>query len=75
MLTDHAIPTGGQDLVWINKKKRTYQKLDFTIPADNSMQIKESKNETVLKSEKETCGTEDQKENRDNRDSVIIKIW
>ena len=41
--TDHLISTRRPDLVIINKKKeRTYRLIDFAVPADHRVKIKES---------------------------------
>ena len=39
---NHQIPTGIPDLVLINKKKRTCHPIDFIVPADHKVKIKES---------------------------------
>ena len=40
--TDHLIPARRPDLVLINKKKRTCQLVDFAVPADHRVKLKES---------------------------------
>ena len=39
---DHLISTRQPDLVIINKKKRTYRNVDFAVPDDHSVKLKES---------------------------------
>ena len=39
--TDHLIPATRPDLIIINKKKRTYKIVDFAIPADHRIKLKE----------------------------------
>ena len=47
---DHPILARRPDLVLINKKKRTCQLMDFAIPGDHRVKIKESeKTNTELK--------------------------
>ena len=41
--TDHPVPARNKDLVLINKKKMICYQVDFTVPADNRVKIKESK--------------------------------
>ena len=38
---DHLIPTRRPDLKIINKKKRTRKIVDFAVPADNRVKLKE----------------------------------
>ena len=41
--TDHIISARRPDLIKINKKKREFAKIvDFTVPADNRIKLKES---------------------------------
>ena len=40
--TDHLNPARRPDLVLINKRKRTYLLVDFVIPADHRVKMKES---------------------------------
>ena len=42
MQTDHLIPARRPDLIIINKKKRICKIVDFAIPADNRINLKES---------------------------------
>ena len=42
MQTDHPIPARKPDIVLINKKKRTCHQVDFAIPADDWVRIKEN---------------------------------
>ena len=39
--TDHLIPARRPDLIIINKKKRTYKIVDFAVPADHRIKLKE----------------------------------
>ena len=39
--TDHPIPARTPDLVLINKKKKTCQLVDFAVPADHRVKMKE----------------------------------
>ena len=39
--TDHLIPARRPDLIIINKKKRTYRIVDFAVPADPRIKLKE----------------------------------
>ena len=39
--TDHLIPARRPGLIIINKKKRTYKIVDFPVPADHRMKLKE----------------------------------
>ena len=39
--TDHLIPTRRPDLIIINKKKRTCKIVDFAVPADHRIKLKE----------------------------------
>ena len=39
--TDHLISARRPDLIIINKKKRTYKIVDFTVPADHRIKLKE----------------------------------
>ena len=39
--TDHLIPARRPDLIIINKKKRTCKIVDFTVPADHRIKLKE----------------------------------
>ena len=39
--TDHLIPARRPDLIIINKKKRTCKMVDFAIPADHRIKLKE----------------------------------
>ena len=41
--TDHLILARRPDLIIINKKERTYRILDFAVPADNRVKLKERK--------------------------------
>ena len=41
IITDHQIQTRRPDLVLMTKKKRTYHPLDFTVPADHKVKMKE----------------------------------
>ena len=41
--TDHLISARSPDLVIINKKKRTCRIVDFAVPADHRVKLKESK--------------------------------
>ena len=41
--TAHLILSRRPDLGMINKKKRTYQRVDFAVPADHIVKRKESK--------------------------------
>ena len=38
---DHLIPARRLDLIIINKKKRTCKKVDFAVPADHRIKLKE----------------------------------
>ena len=40
--TDHVISARGPDLIIINKKKRTWKIVDFAVPADSRIKLKES---------------------------------
>ena len=40
--TDHLIPARRPDLVLINKKERTCQLVDFAVPADHRVKLKEN---------------------------------
>ena len=40
--TDHLIPAIRQGLIVINKKKRTCKIVDFAVPADHRINLKES---------------------------------
>ena len=40
--TDHLISARRPDLIVINKKKRTCKIVDFTVPADHRIKLKES---------------------------------
>ena len=40
--TDHLISARRPDLIIINKKKRTCKIVDFAVPADHRMKLKES---------------------------------
>ena len=40
--TDHLISVRIPDLIIINKKKRTFKIVDFTVPADHRIKLKES---------------------------------
>ena len=40
--TDHLISAGRPDLIIINKKKRTCKIVDFAVPADHRIKLKES---------------------------------
>ena len=40
--TDHLISAGRQDLVIVNKKKKNCQNVDFAVPADLRVKLKES---------------------------------
>ena len=42
IITDHPIPAGRPDLVLINKKERTCQLVDFAVPADHRVKMKEN---------------------------------
>ena len=47
--TDHLISARRPDLVMINKKKRTCRIVDFLVPADEKLKLKESeKNDKYL---------------------------
>ena len=39
---DHLISARRPDLVWVNKKKRTCQIVDFAVSADHRVKLKES---------------------------------
>ena len=39
--TDHLIPARRPDLIIINKKKRTCKRVDFAVPADHRIKLKE----------------------------------
>ncbi len=39
--TDHLIPARRPDLIIINKKKRTCKIVDFVVPADHRIKLKE----------------------------------
>ena len=39
--TDHLIPARRPDLIIINKKKRTWKIVDFAVPADHRIKLKE----------------------------------
>ncbi len=39
--TDHLIPARRPDLIKINKKKRTCKIVDFAVPADHRIKLKE----------------------------------
>ena len=41
ILTDHQISARRPDLIIINKKKRTCKIVDFAVPADNRIKLKE----------------------------------
>ena len=40
--TDHLISARRPDLIVINKKKRTFKIVDFAVPADHRIKLKES---------------------------------
>ena len=40
--TDHQISTRQPDLILINKRKKTYRTVNFAVPADLSVNLKES---------------------------------
>ena len=40
--TDHLIPARISDLIIINKKKRIFEIVDFAVPADHGINLKES---------------------------------
>ena len=40
--TDHLISASRPDLIIINKKKRTCKIVDFAVPADHTIKLKES---------------------------------
>ena len=42
-LTDHLIMARQSDLVIINKKRRTCRNVDFAVPADHTVKLKEDK--------------------------------
>ena len=42
ILTDHLIPARRPDLIIINKKKRICKIINFTVPADHRIKLKES---------------------------------
>ena len=39
--TDHLIPAKRPDLIIINKKKRTWKIVDFAVPADHRIKLRE----------------------------------
>ena len=41
MQTDHLISTRRPDLIIINKKRRIYKNVDFAVPADHRIKLKE----------------------------------
>ena len=40
--TDHLKSAGRADLVIVNKKKRNFQTVDFAVPSDHRIKLKES---------------------------------
>ena len=40
--TDHLIPARRRDLMLINKKKKTCHQVDFAVPSDHRMKMKEN---------------------------------
>ena len=46
--TDHLIPARRSDLIIINKKKRTCKIVDFAVPADHRINLKESEKKDKL---------------------------
>ena len=47
--TDYLIPTRRPDLIIINEKKRTCKIVDFAVPADHRIKLKEYENARELK--------------------------
>ena len=43
--TDHLIPSRRPDLIIINKRKRIYKIVDFAVPADHRINLKEGARE------------------------------
>ena len=54
--TDHLIPVRRPDLIIINKRKRICKNVDFAIPADQRINLKDKYLDLVWKLKK-TCGT------------------
>ena len=42
MQADHSIPARIADLLFISEKKRTFPLMDFAVPADHTVKMKES---------------------------------
>ena len=59
--TDHLITATRPDLVIIYKKKRTYQIVDFAVPAEHRVKLKESEKKDkyldLASKLKRNCGT------------------
>ena len=67
--TDHLILARRPDLIIINKKKRTFKIVDFAVPADHSVRLKESeKNDKYLDLVRELKKLEHEKDNYTNCD-------
>ncbi len=58
--TDHLIPARRPDLIIVNKKKRTCKIVDFAVPADHRIKLKECEKKDKyldLARELKNCGT------------------
>ena len=58
--TDHLISIRRPDLIIINNKRRTYRNVEFAVPANHGVELKESKREDkylVLAWEMKNYGT------------------
>ena len=58
--TDHLIPARRPDLITINKRKRICKIVDFAVPADHIINLKESEKKDKyldLAREFKSCGT------------------
>ena len=58
--TEHLIPTRRPNLIIINKKKRTCKIVDFAVPADHRIKLKECEKKDKyldLARELKNCGT------------------
>ena len=59
--TDHLIPARRPDLIIINKRKRICKIVDFAVPADHRINLKESEKKdkylNLARELKKNCGT------------------
>ena len=55
--TDYLIPGRWPDLIIINKKKKICEIVDFAIPADHRMNLKESEKKDKYPENWKSCGT------------------